>query len=980
MSGSPLGRQQPAGAKSSVVKAVLCPVATVAVAAFAFAATATAQVSSTPTTEISEVIVTGSRISRTDTETPAPVQVLTSEDLRQSGFTTVSEVLRNLTANGQGTLSNSFGLAFAGSATGVSLRGLNTSATLVLIDGHRMAPFALSDDGQRSFVDISSIPFDAVERIEVLKDGASAAYGSDAMAGVVNVILKKKYVGTAISGEVGNSTEGGGFTDHFTVMHGMGDLDTDGYNAYINLEYRRQNNITYNQRAGDGLWSSLNQTNQGGINQTPGVLNPFRPIPPSYGTVFLTALGQPYSAANSVFYGSAISPNSAYKGNCTFALQQTGGCGFTSPFAEIQPDTKNYNGIASFKKKLGDDWLLDVKASWFKSVGEQSQPSSSSMGLLTYPTVFNPNIGVSASVLPHAVGTTIAAITVPGNYPGNTLGVPAVVRGVNLDGGYGHTDFTNDAYRIAADLSGTVLGWTVDTSVGWSQEATKQSIFGATDVPVLDALLNSPTNPWLITGGNTPANIAAVFPADSAIDTSTLMYAEVDVSRSLFALPGGDLGVSAGAQYITRKLNSPAPELIAEGIVAGNNAFVLGTQSDAAAFGEIVAPVVKMLELDGQVRFDHFNVSGNATTPSVGFKFKPVKQFALRGTYGLGFRAPNPAENGNAGQAYSAGTASDPILCPNGPTAAGAVISQCNFNLVYENSTNAALKPEKSHSATFGVIYEPIPAWSSTLDYYQVKISNQIVAGVPNTAGTVRGAPVAETCSDGAGGTTACTTSVGEIIYVPVQYVNANSTEVRGAEFTTKYSFDAGFIGHFTLDADWSHTISYLYSIQGQTFELAGTHGPGVIGGNTGNPKNRVQADIVWDKGPAQFRTTFNWISSFDLTDPSGSNFGGPSSGTQLFSCADGVQDGGTFLPWFTSGQPNNSKYCRVQQFLDVDMYAGYKIGDHMTVHLSVLNVFNQQPPLDYNTYGGGNLPYNPSMHQAGAVGRFINVGARYEF
>jgi iron complex outermembrane recepter protein len=949
-----------------------------------FATAATAQVSSTPSTnpELAEVVVTGSRISRTDSETPAPVQVISSEELKESGFTTVSEVLRNLTANGQGTLSNGFGLAFAGSATGVSLRGLNTSATLVLIDGHRMAPFALSDDGQRSFVDISSIPFDAVERIEVLKDGASAAYGSDAMAGVVNVILKKKYVGTAISAEAGTTTEGGGFTDHATVMHGMGDLDADGYNAYINLEYRRQNNITYNQRQGDGLWSSLNQSVQGGIDQTPGVISAIRPKPPTYGTVYLTPItpGAPFNAANTVFYGSAIGPNPAYNGNCTFALQQTGGCAFTSPYYEIQPNTKNYNGLASLKKKIGDNWLLDVKASWFKSVGEQVNPGSTAMGLIAYPTLFNPNIGVSAQVLPHAVGTTIPAVTVPANYPGNTLGVPAVVRGINLDAGFAHTDFTNDAYRIAADLSGSVVGWTIDTSIGWSQEITKQTNFGATNVPVLNSLLNSTTNPWLITGGNSPANIAAVFPADGAIDTSTLMYAEVDASRSLFTLPGGDMGIAVGAQYITRKLNSPAPELIAEGIVAGNNAFVLGTQTDAAAFAELSAPVTTMLELDAQARFDHFNVSGNATTPSIGFKFKPVKQFALRGTYGLGFRAPNPAENGNAGQAYSAGTASDPILCPSGPTAAGAVISQCSFNLVYENSTNAKLKPEKSHSATFGIIFEPFRSWSSTLDYYQVKIDNQIVAGTPDTAGTVRGAPVSETCSDGAGGTTPCTTSVGEIIYVPVAYVNANSTQVRGAEFTTKYTFDLGVVGNFTLDADWSHTISYLYSIQGQTFQLAGTHGPGVIGGNTGNPKNRVQADIVWNKGPAQFRTTFNWISSFDLTDPSGSNFGGPASGTQVFTCADGVQDGGTFAPWFLGGQPNNSKYCRVQQFLDVDMYAGYKIGDHLTVHASMLNVFNQQPPLDYNTYGGGNLPYNPSMHQAGAVGRFVNIGARYEF
>jgi iron complex outermembrane receptor protein len=947
--------------------------------------TASAQIAPAAASEgLETIVVTGSRISRTDAETPAPIQILTAEDLKESGFTTVSDVLRNLTANGQGTLSSSFPGAFAGGATGVSLRGLNTSATLVLIDGHRMAPYSLSDDGQRSFVDISSIPFDSVERVEVLKDGASAAYGSDAMAGVVNVILKRKYVGTTISAEAGTSTEGGGTTDHFAVMHGMGDLDSDGYNGYISLEYRHQNDILQSQRQGDGRWSSMDQTSIGGITQVPGVVEPFRPVPAAYGTVFLTPLTGSYSAANSYFYPNAIQPNAAYKGNCTYALQQTGGCAFISPFSEIQPETKNFNALASIKKKIGEDWLLDVKGSLFNSTGEQRSPSANTNGLVIYPTVFNPNIGVSAYSLPRAVGTTIAAVTVPANYPGNPFGAPAKVRGVNLDGGYLHTNFDSNSYRFASDLSGKVGGWTLDFSAGWSQEVTKQYDYGGTNTPELYALLNSATNPWLITGGNSAANVAAVFPGTSAIDTSTLMYTEADATRTLMTLAGGDLGLSAGVQYVTRKLNSPAPTLIAEGVLSGNNAFVLGTQTDAAAFAEIVAPVTKMLELDAHVRFDHFNISGNATTPSVGFKFTPVKAFSFRGTYGQGFRAPNPAENGNAGQAYSAGTSSDPILCKGGPAAAGSVISQCNFNLVYENSTNPQLKPEKSKSETLGIIFEPFRTWSSTLDFWQVKIDNQIVAGPPNDAGTVRGAPVVETCSDGHGGTYTCTTSVGEIVYVPVAYVNANSTKVNGLELTTKYLLEMGIAGNLTFDLDWSKTTSYQYTIQGQTFQLAGTHGPGVIGGNTGNPKDRVQANITYDKGPATFRTTLNYVGSFDLTDASGSNFGGPSAlianGIETADCAGGVQNGGYFAPWFTSGQPTNGKYCRVQGFLDVDMYGAVRLGDRWTLHLSVLNVFNQQPPLDLNTYGGGNLPYNPSMHQAGAVGRFINVGAKFEF
>jgi iron complex outermembrane receptor protein len=135
------------------------------------------------------VVVTGSLISRTDTETPTPVQVLTAQDIQKSGKTSVAELLNDLAANGQGTLGTGFSGAFANGASGISLRGLTVGATLVLVDGHRLAPYPLSDDAQRAFVDVSSIPFDAIDSIEVLKSGASSLYGSDAIAGVVNIKL-----------------------------------------------------------------------------------------------------------------------------------------------------------------------------------------------------------------------------------------------------------------------------------------------------------------------------------------------------------------------------------------------------------------------------------------------------------------------------------------------------------------------------------------------------------------------------------------------------------------------------------------------------------------------------------------------------------------------------------------------------------------------------------------------------------------------
>src|SRR5450631_1822043 len=209
-----------------------------------------AQAAPTQAGVVGRVDVTGTNIRRTDSETPSEVQVITREQMLQQGFTSVSDVLRNLTANNNGTLSTGFARAFAAGASGVSLRGLNVGATLVLIDGYRMAGYPRSDDAQRQFVDLSSIPFVAVERIEVLLDGASAIYGSDAIAGVVNIILKKDFKGTNALATGGTTTKGGGTTWDAQLMQGFGDVST-GWGGYVGLEYNAVGAIALDQRNGE---------------------------------------------------------------------------------------------------------------------------------------------------------------------------------------------------------------------------------------------------------------------------------------------------------------------------------------------------------------------------------------------------------------------------------------------------------------------------------------------------------------------------------------------------------------------------------------------------------------------------------------------------------------------------------------------------------------------------------------------------------
>ena len=189
------------------------------------------------------VDVTGTNIRRVDTETQSPVIVLTADDLVKSGYTTVAEVLRDITANGQGLLSQGFQGAFAAGASGVALRGLSLGATLVLVDGLRMVAYPLSDDGQRNFVDTSSIPFTAIERVEVLLDGASAIYGSDAIGGVVNFILKKNAEGVLLTAEGGAPfASGGGTNYHASITTGFGDTSST-FSGFFTAEYRKQDSI-----------------------------------------------------------------------------------------------------------------------------------------------------------------------------------------------------------------------------------------------------------------------------------------------------------------------------------------------------------------------------------------------------------------------------------------------------------------------------------------------------------------------------------------------------------------------------------------------------------------------------------------------------------------------------------------------------------------------------------------------------------------
>ena len=541
------------------------------------------------------MVVTGSLIKRADFDTPSPLQVMTADELKETGYTSISDVLRGLSANGQGTLTQTNPFSFAGGASGVALRGLTVGATLTLVDGERMVAYPLTDDGQRTFVDTSSIPFSVVDRVDVLKDGASAEYGSDAIAGVVNAILKKTFKGFELNGEAGESGKHDGATEHINGIAGIGDLESEGYNAFLSVEWRHQDEIWLPSRS--GLWTNLNWTPWGGVNLTPGA-------------------GSAY-AAGVVFYpasltGILLNPNTlaldgseVYLHNaCTDAKMFADQCTYIDKHLQVQPQTGNLNLLGRFTKSLAGDWQAIVTTSLFRSEAEQIG------GHFNLNPAVTPNIAVGPGVPPTVVDAGLFPLTVPTNYPGNTFGQPAPFIYDFPELGQTQTQYVTNTYRGFLDLKGSAAGWDLDLTAGAMYAAVTEKSYANVNFVELQNALNN----GYIFGSADGASLFA--PVEEVKDTNSLQDIDLRATRPLAQLPGGPLSLGAGLGYYHDYLYSLAPTTVADGAQFGGVAYALGSENNFAAYTELFAPLLRQLELDGAVRWDHYNTYGSSRRSS----------------------------------------------------------------------------------------------------------------------------------------------------------------------------------------------------------------------------------------------------------------------------------------------------------------------------------------------------------------------------
>jgi iron complex outermembrane receptor protein len=927
-----------------------------------------AQTTSADAPAAQRVVVTGSLISRTDVETATPVQVITAADIQKSGKTSIAELLSDLAANGAGTLGTGFSGAFANGASGISLRGLTVGATLVLLDGHRVAPYALGDDAQRSFVDVSNIPFDSIDHIDILKAGASSLYGSDAVAGVVNIVLKKNFQGTRFAAEGGDTQHGGGKTQRASISTGIGDLEADGYNAFITAEYRRQGAIKVNDRAGNA-WDTRDFRSRGGNDLTLGV--------PTSLNAFLTQASTPFLYNPSGTGGASNAANFQFlDSNCNYAKYRAGQCAVTDTVSNIQPQVDNLNLLVGMTKKLGNDWELAFKGSFFKRESTNnrgvspvfSTASFAGNNALSTTGVLTPAVGAIASTT-FAPGAPVGAgITNPFTSNARLYGYIPGLAPTNT------SDNTATATRFAVDLVGSAWGWDTRIAAGVTESKVDINYSGYVDRNALyNALKNGTFN---VLGGNTAAQIAAVSPTFSNSNDSKLNYADFSASRALFDLGAGPLVLAGGLHYHKREWNAPPTALTANGQVASTSTFVFGSETNTAAFGEIQITPIKNLELDVSGRYDHYDTYGNSFTPAANFKWTPVKEFALRGNFAKGFRAPNPAESGSAGSFFSYNSIKDPVLCPTGSkTAVGSVPIYCSFTPVFVQQTSKTLSPEKSKSYDLGIVLAPVPGLGATLDYYKIELKNQIVSAAGNdptyVPAFVRGAPVQMETVQADGSVASVLSPVGPILYATSGYVNLGETTTSGIEAAINYRFRLpGEMGTLRADLSAAHTFDYTQSSAGVSYQLAGTQGPSVVGGATGNPKDRAQFSLDWTKGPLDITASVNYTSSFSSLDPS----------VGATDCAStGVDAGGRN---YFAGLVQPDYYCHVASFTVTNLNVQYKVTPNLTLKGSILNLFDKAPPIDVATYGnaGAQTSYNASLHQAGAIGRYFSLGLAYTF
>jgi iron complex outermembrane receptor protein len=956
------------------------------------------------------VIVTGSILRRTAAESPSPVSVLSSEALEFRGINTIAEAVQRLPANNAGTIQTGWnaGFNFASGANAPALRGLTVQATLSLADGLRMAPYPLADDGQRNFVDLNTIPSAIVERVEVLRDGASSTYGADAIAGVVNVITKSEIQGLHIGGSTAVAEQGGADEDRLDVTWGYGDLESQGFNFYLSGEYQNQealwardreypfNTQDWSRMCGS-TGSCMHNLNWNGVTAEDGFFNGLISIPG-------VALSRAVAAGANIGAGRYELLNPA--AGCrqwpmiTITPAQSGTSplntcevNFQNAFYMLQPDIRRSGLSGRFTADVSDDVRIFAMANYYRTETLASFTPIGFNGSLPPPTP--PGLAAANVILPvyvcaNGVGTfnglntgcDATNGTLNPNNPYANLGQRAQVLLRSPNGRTVETD--TRAWRAVVGLEGDFGNddsWSYTANVTASEVGlTRNQANYMIPQRIWDSAARGTFNfadPYA-TSAETWAYIA---PTASEYSPSRLWELDATIGKELADLGGGPLAVAFGAAFRNESITAPSsnPGSTRDSTpytryYSVNAVGTAGERDVTSAYFELSAPFFEQLEILASGRYDDYSTGQSNFSPKFGFKVTPIEMIAFRGTWSEGFRIPSFNE---AFGLPTTGYVSRQVNCTTYAAFCAAhgnnAYASAPYNLGLTQTGDPTLNPEESESFTFGIVFEPLQAVSFTIDYWNIEVDG-LISGVTST-GPVEAAYYGNNGVVNIPGFNvipgvpdpAFPNALPVLGFIETEYANQDREEVSGIDFGVNFSIPMGDTVRLNSYLDISRLDSYeLTTDSGSVLKYNGTLSPCNVTSCSGAPETRASWQNTLEFGMTAVTLTAYYTSGYDTASI---DFEGI-EGDCLGNAANGVSTAS-----YVDGTPVN---CTQDSAMNVDLTIRHQFNERYTLYGDFLNVLDIEPDFDpsaaYALYG-----YNPAWQGPNMVGRYFRVGFKAE-
>ena len=776
--------------------------------------------------------IVGSNIKKIASETALPVTIVTREQIQRSPASSVQELLQQFGAVGQRGFETQASSSFVTGASTAGLRGLSTGDTLVLLNGRRIAPYAnaqqSTSDGAVAFVDLNSLPLSAVDQIQILKDGASAVYGADAIAGVINIITRKDFQGFEVGTRFGRYDEKGGNEIKGQVTAGFGDIVRDKYNVLASLEVAQIDPIFYRDRS-----YYLTFDNRGKA--------PY--------------LGDQRSSFSDYGNFAVVDGDGAFRrgNNCPAQFRRGAACRYDFGAVEqLQPDQKRIAGLLVGNLALTKDITAfgEIALNQNKTKVEERAPAmDTSTDFFQVDTARHLPLGTTRDLLRTALAQQVPAglLTVPN-------GTLLDVRNRFTEFGPRRNSITADTQRLLGGLRGTFRDWDWEAAITRSNAKADKDEHNEMRKDVLADLILAGTVNLFVGPNKTGYGPARVQTFDKSKSILTMFDAKA--SGEIGKLAGGSLMMAAGVETRKEDISSRADPITEAGLKVGSAATgTNGNRDLKSGYIEFSLPFSKEIEVSLAARQDRYSDFGKTTNPKVSLRFQPDSAVLLRTSYGTAFKAPTLFQLYESQSAGGYQDLQDTIRC-----AAIGGENECDLKLTEVRSGGArtlglTLKPEKSKNFTFGLVFEPSANTSVSVDYWHIKKTDAITQ--PTAATLIANGSAAVIRNPTVNGIP------GSIIRVTQTYFNAFSQDVAGIDIDITRRWSAMDGDRFTAALGMTYLTKFM-----ETRDP--TAGPqnllGNYNGSGANPRIKSIGNFRWDSGNWSHTVTANYLHGYEFS------------------------------------------------------------------------------------------------------------------